>query len=60
MTGEVDELGFAHFTSAPSSAVAADDEGPDLARGWAELWVQIAAAVRRDFDSIGSGPRPTP
>ncbi len=59
VSGDVDELGFAHFTSPPALTPGADDQGPDLARAWAELWVQIAAAVRRDFESISSDPRAT-
>lgn len=60
-TGEVDQLGFSHFTSPPAApAQPADPQGPDLARAWAELWVQLAAALRRDFDSIGREARMKP
>jgi uncharacterized protein (DUF362 family) len=59
VNGDVDELGFAHFTSPPAVTSEADEQGPDLARGWTELWLQVAAAVRRDFGSIGSEPRGT-
>jgi uncharacterized protein (DUF362 family) len=53
VAGQVDELGFSHFTSPPATAPAAGADGPDLAHAWAELCVQFAAALRRDFDSIG-------
>lgn len=53
----VDSLGFAHFrggsTGRPGAKPIPEEPADSFARGWAEFWVQLAAAAARDFEALG-------